>query len=259
MNEYREIPPARRLVRYVECYWHREDPDGTPQHRVLPDGCVDILFTAQGGEPSGLSVVGLMTKPQVFDVNAGQSFFGVRFRPGMAVAFVPEAPQLNDRTEPLESLIGCEARRLFCRLAEMRNQVQKAQLMDTFLRPLRPPDCGQKILQQLSRDPDSVEQVAITAALSTRHLRRLCLERAGVSPKYLSRILRFRKAVEKINALGRTSAQPQWADLAAACGYYDQAHFIREFQEFTGHTPGRYLQSLPDRDAYNRSHEPKRT
>src|SRR5262249_29402607 len=196
MNEYREIPPAPRLVRYVECYWHREDPDGSPQHRVLPDGCVDILFTAQGGEPSGLSVVGLMTKPQVFEVNAGQSFFGVRFRPGMAVAFVPEAPQLNDRTEPLESLIGCEARRLFCRLAEMRNQVEKAQLIDTLLRPLKPPDSGQKILQQLSRDADSVEHAAMTAALSTRHLRRLCLERAGVSPKYLSRILRFRKAVE---------------------------------------------------------------
>src|SRR5215468_2318871 len=137
---------------YVECYWYREDPDGTPQHRVLPDGCVDILFTEQGGEPWALSVVGLMTKPQVFDVNPGQSFFGVRFRPGMAAAFMPEAAQLNDRIEPLENLIGCDARRLFCRLTETPNHVHRAQLMDTFLRPLKPPDSGQKILRRLTGD-----------------------------------------------------------------------------------------------------------
>jgi AraC-like DNA-binding protein len=246
-------------MRYIECYWHREDPDGTPHHRVLPDGCVDILFTAQHGKPSSLSIVGLMTTPQVFDVNPGQSFFGVRFRPGMAAAFLPEAPQLNDRIEPLESLLDCDARLLFEQLAESSTFPQMARIMDTFLRPLKPFDSGQKVLEQLSIGADSMEQTAMATDLSPRQLRRLCLERAGVPPKYLSRILRFRKVVERINALRINSGQPQWADLAAACGYYDQAHFIREFQEFTNHTPGRYLQSLPDPDPYNRSHEPKRT
>jgi len=259
VNIYKEILPAPRLSRYVECYWSREDPDGTPQHRVLPDGCVDILFTAQGGDPSSLSVVGLMTKPQVFDVNAGQSFFGVRFRPGMAAAFMPEAVQLNDQSEPLENLVGSKARNVFEQLAEAGSLFQMGHVMDTFLRPLKPPDSGQRVLAQLSVDGDSVEHAALAAALSTRQLRRLCVERAGVSPKYLVRILRVRKAVERINALQRNSGQPKWADLAAVCGYYDQAHFIREFQEFTGHTPGRFLQSLAERDPYNRSHEPKRT
>ena len=259
MNDYKEILPAPRLRRYVECYWSRDDPEGTPRHRVLPDGCVDILFTAQRGQASSLSVVGLMTTPQVLDVNAGQSFFGVRFRPGMAAAFMPEAAQLIDRIEPLESLLGCQGRQLFEQLAESPTLHQMTELMDTFLRPLKPFDSGQKVLQQLSIGGGSIDDAAAAAALSSRQLRRLCLERAGVSPKFLSRILRFRKAVERINALRVRSAQPRWADFAADCGYYDQAHFIREFQEFTGHTPVRYLQSLPDPAHYNPSHEPKTT
>ena len=67
---------------------------------------MDILFSTQNGEPTSLAIVGLMTTPQIVDVRAGQSFFGVRFRTGMAAAFLPAAPQLNDRIEPLENVLG---------------------------------------------------------------------------------------------------------------------------------------------------------
>ena len=104
VSRYRELSPSPRLARYVECYWSLEDSEGTPGHCVLPDGCVDILFSARNGEPVGLSVVGLMTTRQNFDLPAGQYFFGVRFRPGMASAFMPEAAGLNDKLEPLENV-----------------------------------------------------------------------------------------------------------------------------------------------------------
>src|SRR5438128_1647274 len=100
MPDHREFTPCPRLTRYVECYWSRQDSQGTPRLRVLPDGCVDILFSALNGEPAGLDIVGLMTTSMLFDVEPGRSFFGVRFRPGMAAAFVPEAALFKDRTEP---------------------------------------------------------------------------------------------------------------------------------------------------------------
>src|SRR5262249_1229050 len=149
----------------------------------------------------------------------------------------PEAPQLNDRIEPLENVLGSDARQLSDQLAEGSSPLAMAHLMDTVLRPLRPPDTAQNALQRLVMDAGTIEQVAAATALSTRQLRRLCMERAGVSPKYLSRILRFRKAVQRIAALGTDSSRHNWADFAAVCGYYDQAHFIREFQEFAGYTP----------------------
>src|SRR5215813_2405587 len=160
VDDYLEIRPVPRLVRYVECYWSRNDLHGTPQHRVLPDGCVDILFSTLDGEPISLAVVGLMTVPQVLDVSPGQSFFGVRFRPGMATAFMPAAPQLNDRIEPLENVLGSEARHLFDKLGEASSPLEMARLMDTTLRPVKSPDTGQNALHHLLLDVDSIEQVA---------------------------------------------------------------------------------------------------
>jgi len=244
MHNYREILPASRLTRYVECYWSREDLHGTPRHCVLPDGCVDIIFSTVSSEPQGLALVGLMTAAQIFDIRPAECHFGVRFRPGMAAAFMPEVARLNDRIEALENIMGSNARDIFEQLSESSGPEQMARVMDVFLRPLKPPDVGQSALQRLSISEHSIERVAFETSLSTRQLRRLCLERAGVSPKFLSRILRFRKAVQRI-AISPNSSPPNWAQLAALCGYYDQAHFIREFQEFTGRTPGRYLQSLP--------------
>jgi AraC-like DNA-binding protein len=242
---YREIQPSARLRRYVECYWSQSQ-DGTGDYVVLPDGCVDILLTRRGGEPIGLTTVGLMTTPMQGQAAPAQSFFGVRFRPGMASAFLPGAELLTDEIKPLDDLAGSAARRMFERLAELDSLEEMGQLMDQLLRPLDPPDAVERVLWQLESAEvslrRSLDEAIAQSGLSVRHFRRLCLERAGVSPKYLSRILRFRKAAQKITALNGL-AQPSWADFAVACGYYDQAHFIREFQEFAGCTPGRFLQS----------------
>lgn len=245
MATYREIQPSARLRRYVECYWCQSEEDAA-NHVVLPDGCVDILFSRSGVEPIGLATVGLMTTSIRVPAGPARSFFGVRFRPGMASSFLPGAQLLTDETRPLDDLAGSAARRMFERLAESHSLETMAGVMDQLLRPLDPPDIGERVLWQLESAKvsagSSLDELIAESGLSVRHFRRLCLERAGVSPKYLSRILRFRKAVQRMGA-ARGLGQPSWADFAVACGYYDQAHFIREFQEFAGCTPGRFLQS----------------
>jgi transcriptional regulator GlxA family with amidase domain len=73
----------------------------------------------------------------------------------------------------------------------------------------------------------SLKEVAQAANLSPRQFRRRCFEETGLTPKHLSRVLRFlRRAPER-----------GWAHLAAECGYYDQAHLIRDFREFASSTP----------------------
>ena len=63
------------------------------------------------------------------------------------------------------------------------------------------------------------------------------------SPQAVASILRFAHAVERIRAADEES----WADLAIACGYYDQAHFNRDFRRYSGRTPCEFCASqLPD-------------
>ncbi len=256
---YSEVRPSARLANYVECYWTRVDEEAR-MHSVLPDGCADILFTRGNHEAPKLAVVGLMTKPLAVAAERGQIYFGIRFHPGMAAAFVPEAPLLNDQTEPLESVWGKMARQLSERLADASDVAGMIGIVEQVLRPIEPPDLTYRVLWRMRQRTARLDELISDASLSERHFRRQCLARAGVSPKYLERLLRFRRTVERIQALRGGSAQPSWAQLALACGYYDQAHFIRDFQEFAGCTLGRFLQSLRRANGLESKHdEPTQT
>ena len=59
----------------------------------------------------------------------------------------------------------------------------------------------------------------------------------GMTPKLFARVQRFQRVVQTIHPL----AQVDWADVASACGYFDQAHFIHDFRAFSGFTPAAYL------------------
>src|SRR5204862_5422263 len=77
----------------------------------------------------------------------------------------------------------------------------------------------------------NLEWVARQAGMSPRQFRRRCLEESGLAPKQLCRVLRFRHAC----SLGERGLP--WGLIAAETGYFDQAHLIRDFREFTGNTP----------------------
>jgi transcriptional regulator GlxA family with amidase domain len=74
-----------------------------------------------------------------------------------------------------------------------------------------------------------VEDLASNAAISRRHLERVFLRKVGIGPKLFSRIVRFQHLLR--------APQSDWALMAADSGYFDQAHLIRDFREFTGQTP----------------------
>jgi AraC-like DNA-binding protein len=75
---------------------------------------------------------------------------------------------------------------------------------------------------------------------SRKYLASRFQEHVGLAPKSVARVLRFERAVRM---LGRAGAGVRWSELALACGYYDQAHLIRDFRQFSGQTPGAYLRA----------------
>src|ERR1700751_479191 len=88
---YQEFPPSPKFAAHVECFWMHRTEGPVRNFHVFPDGCSDIIFEQPARDYSGLAIVGTMTRAQAFDIPAGHSTFGGRFRPGMA-ARVPRGP-----------------------------------------------------------------------------------------------------------------------------------------------------------------------
>ena len=231
MPVYREQFPPVSLARWVECVWSLESPVGIRHHRVAPDGCLDVLYDRR----NSLRVIGAMTAEQRFEIAPGTQLFGMRFRPGMAKPFLGiSAAQLTDKTAPLEDLWSCRARALQRQLDDATTLETAAQAMLGALR-LPEHDAVQKAIGAIiaSHGSADLDTIASHANLSPRQFRRRCLEESGLSPKFLSRVLRFRHA----SKLGSETSSPNWSVIAADAGYFDQSHLIHDFRDFTGSTP----------------------
>ncbi|MGX1366592.1 AraC-like DNA-binding protein [Streptomyces canus] len=202
---------------------------GDGSGRVLPDGCMDLLWHGER-----LLVAGPDTRAHVPASTPG-TWTGLRFAPGSAPAFlgVP-AHELRDRRVQLADLWPLpEVRRLRGRIARAADPATA--LEDLALERAAPPD---PVLRALVAALDAGRPVAVTAdeiGLGARQLHRRSLVAFGYGPKTLARILRLRRA------LALAGAGVPFAATAARCGFADQAHLARDVRELAGVPLGRLL------------------
>jgi AraC-like DNA-binding protein len=143
-----------------------------------------------------------------------------------------------------------EAERLADSLHDAADWPARFDLMDRFLlerlrrgRPMSPDVAWALKSLQTSHGARSIGALSRDLACSRKTLIQRFHAQVGLSPKAVASILRFAHAVERIRAADEQS----WADLAIACGYYDQAHFNRDFRRYSGRTPREFCASLlPD-------------
>jgi AraC-like DNA-binding protein len=212
---YQESPPPPRLAHAIECIWEIRTTADVESFAVLPDGCVDILFP-QAQQPQ---VVGTMTTAERFPLAAGSHVRGIRFRPGFAHrALGVPAAGITDQTISLSDVWRASA-------MDMREILSRVEV--------DPPEPIHRAIAAMveARGTTDLDWIARQANLSIRQFRRRCLDEAGLTPKHLCRILRFRHACKL------AARDPDWACIAAEAGYYDQAHLIRDCKEFAGLTP----------------------
>ncbi|MCO1618276.1 helix-turn-helix transcriptional regulator [Micromonospora sp. CPM1] len=211
---------------------------GGGETRVLPDGCLDLLWSSR----SGLLVAGPDRTAHLSRSAPGERWIGLRLPPGTGPAvFGVPAEELRDRRVPLADLWGRAA-------AEVTERVETALAT--------PGDEAAGVLTRVARDrlraaggPDPVgarvaarlaagATVAATAAevgLGPRALHRRSRALFGYGPKTLARILRMRRALD----LARAGAP--LAEVAVRSGYADQAHLTREVRELAGVPPTRLI------------------
>ncbi len=229
---YRELAPPAELKRLAEGFWITEALHNV-SHSVPPDGCVDIVYSPE----MGLRAVGAMTVAQSFAMHGGTRTVGVRFRPGMArqILRLPLV-NLSDSSVLLEQLWGRRGRELSDQLAGADSAAESLAVMRQAVdRSDAEANSVQRAIGYMASVQGRVnlDHLACEANLSSRQFRRRCLEESGLTPKRLSRILRLRHA----EMLARREPHPNWAEIAAEAGYFDQAHLIRDFREFLRQTP----------------------
>ena len=120
-------------------------------------------------------------------------------------------------------------------------------LLDRFLlerlrrgRPMSPDIAWALKSLQASRGTRSIGSLSRALSCSRKTLIGRFQAQIGLAPKAVAGILRFASAVERIRAADEES----WADVALACGYYDQAHFNRDFRRYSGRTPREFQAAL---------------
>jgi AraC-like DNA-binding protein len=151
------------------------------------------------------------------------------------------------RIVPLEDLWGDAAtKQLLDRLAAARDTVAAAAILESAIGERLAIAIGRRAHAQVALDAAvrltsaNVSAVAVDLGMSERHLRRVFREVVGVSPKAFAKLTRFHHALRAAGADRRAS----WASIAAASGYYDQAHLIAEFRAIAGVTPRELLGEL---------------
>ncbi len=194
------------------------------EHRVLPDGCIDLIW-ADGG----LLVAGPDTQAHLAAQSG--SYTGLRFAPGTApeVLGIP-AHTLRDQRIPFAGIWGgAEARRATDRVRQATDRGRALeQIAMRRLPDGRPPTTEMTQAAQALRAGTRVSVVADALGLSARQLHRRSLDAFGYGPKMLTRILRMNRAL----ALARTGAP--LAETAYRAGYGDQSHLAREVKQLAG-------------------------
>jgi len=233
MESYWEEQPSASHSDWVECVWGLQSDGPVADHRVPPDGCLDIVYDRR----HGLRAIGAMNREQRFAFSESATVIGVRFRPGMSAPFLhAPASELTDGSAPLQDLWPRQACELARRMDDARS-VRDAMrmLLGSLPSPSDAPNPVQRAIGAITaaRGNADLDSAAWQANLSPRQFRRRCLEESGLTPKRLSRVLRFRYACR----LAGATAKRNWSDIALEAGYFDQAHLIGDFKSLTGLTP----------------------
>jgi len=238
-SEYTEFPSPGPLAARFLCFWTQTitGSRGIYEHRVLPDGCIDIVFIDH--EPP--MVAGPWTVPFLARLAAGSSITGARLRPGCASGMLGlPASELVNQNLPIATLGGAMQHIQLDRVLDQSNPAARRSVLAQVLRASmdRSAPFDQAVLaaiEWLSRRPHGrIDQLSHWIGISERQLHRRFSAAVGYGPKLFQSVLRFQRLLKTAR---ETSAQQSLADLSSSAGYADQAHMTREVRRLADIRP----------------------
>ncbi|WP_044223087.1 AraC family transcriptional regulator [Chitinophaga pinensis] len=241
---YREFLPHSQLQPFIYCYWQLKTTAPLSEqfnYRVVADGCIDIFFELNN--PTDNYIMGFCKKYTAFVLENNFNYVGIRFLPTMfPQLFKVNAAELSNRFEHLSAVHPETAAFIATQLHDALQPGDISQIFDQyFLQVLSNAaiDEDPRLYNALALILDNCGVVDIekdlNTGISSRQLRRLFGFYIGDSAKTFSKVVRFQHILK-----AKPSAQSlRQNKLFFDSGYYDQAHFIKEFRNFYGVTPSK--------------------
>lgn len=252
--DYKVFTPSTELQPFIKCFWslEGEKQEEPVRQRVVPDGCMEMIFHYgdhyQQFFDDGSSMVqprcfifGQITRYIEIAPTGVTGIISARFHPEGLTPFLDrEVSGLQDKAVDLEELFGEKGLRMGQEVLALPDNEQRIQAIESFLLPiLEQPQatdnvarsCMEVILQ--SQGQLGMQELAGKLNLNRRSMERRFTSAIGMSPKQLARVVRLQATLKMLERKEFTSL----TSLAYENGYYDQAHFIKDFREFTGMSP----------------------
>ncbi len=257
---FRQRVPGPPLSDFVATLWHFTGYCAAhDRERVLPDGRCTLVINLQdtprrrfdAANPNRSVayrrawIAGVQTEYLVIDVLANSSLMGVHFKSGGLAPFVPGgASEVSHQVVEADAVWGGAALDLHDALRNLPTADARFDLLERFLLGLarhrlqRPPAIAHA-LGRFVAAPHLACMAAVANEIGLSH--KQFIERfrreVGMTPKRYCRIRRFQLVLDELQRRPVLA----WPEIALACGYYDQAHFINEFRSFSGLNPQAYL------------------
>jgi AraC-like DNA-binding protein len=251
---YQVYTPSPELQPFVKCYWTLDDESDETlvRQRVVPDGCMEMIF--HHGDlyrqyfEDGTSVLqprsfifGQITTYLEIAPTGASGIIAARFLPeGLAPFLAVPVAALEDKAVDMHTLFGEKGKTLETEILRAPDTQQRIQLIESFLLSLleRPQTidtitkaCVEAIIQ--SQGQLGMIALAGQVQINRRNMERRFASAIGISPKQLSKVVRLQATLRMLE-------QKKFSNLTSLAyenGYYDQAHFIKDFREFTGMSP----------------------
>lgn len=257
--DYQTFQPHPDLASLISCYWTLEVPaDANAQkQRIVPDGCIEMAFILGDDIKRYTSENEFILQPRAMIL--GQTIdafyiqptgyvntFAIRFYPyGFANFVTVPIKTLANKETPLASVFEEKiVKTLERQIIEAPGTAQRIQVIESFLL--------KRLNQKLTID--NIVRTTVDALLLTkgsaaindilkedpskrRQMERKFAKQIGVSPKQLGKVIRLQSALKLL--LNKNSEN--LTHVAYESEYYDQAHFIKDFKEFTGTNPREFL------------------
>lgn len=246
--------PSNDLANFVKCYWTLESSiEDTPKRNtIIPDGTMKLIFHygdlywhhPENGKSflqPRCFLIGQLTKPYIVEPVGKTGTFVVRFHPNGFSPFtnIP-IKEMENKPIDFKQLFGKKGERLGEEILNAETTSQRINLAETFLiELLKTKEVKDRIINSTIeiiskyKGQLSVNELSNQVNLSRRILARKFSSNIGLSPKQLSKIVRLQTSLKSLLQKDKTKL----TDLAYENEYFDQAHFIKEFKEFTGITP----------------------